>query len=87
MSDEIRQSIQNVERAIEHLNMAFDKKADELKEKGNTEEFNQWVQAKAAMRDSGVIYLSWARHYARASFREDDDEMREDEMFEFPPGP
>ncbi len=83
MKDEIARSIEDVQRAIIKLNQAFERHGEELKEKGNHEAFNQWIQAKAAMRDSGAIYLSWARHYAKSSREEDD--MREDDLFEFSP--
>ena len=64
MNEEIRQSITEVARAIEHLNQAFEKRADNLRQEGNTQELQQWLTATHAMRDSGNIYLSWAKHYA-----------------------
>ena len=64
MNEEIRQSITEVTRAIEHLNQAFEKRADNLRQGGNTQELQQWIKATQAMRDSGNIYLSWAKHYA-----------------------
>ena len=81
MSEDIRRSIQEVAQAIERLDRAFEKRAEELRERGDTEELGQWIHAKAAMRDSGVIYLSWARHYAKASLP-GEEEIREDEFFE-----
>lgn len=83
MSEDIQQSIEDVTKAIDRLNQAFEKRTEELRQKGNQEELNHWIQGKAAMRDSGVIYLSWARHYAKASSQEE-DEMKEDDLFEFP---
>ncbi|HEX9758657.1 MAG TPA: hypothetical protein VGB26_12820 [Nitrospiria bacterium] len=84
MSEDIQQSIEDVTKAIDRLNQAFERRTEELRQKGNHEEFNQWVQAKAAMRDSGVIYLSWARHYAKSAKQGGTDEMNDDDLFEFP---
>jgi hypothetical protein len=67
MNEEIRQSIIEVARAIEHLNQAFEKRADNLRQEGNTQELQQWLTATHAMRDSGNIYLSWAKHYGRSA--------------------
>ncbi len=64
MNEEIQQSIMEVARAIEHLNQAFEKRADNLRQGGNPQELQQWIKATQAMRDSGNIYLSWAKHYA-----------------------
>lgn len=64
MNEEIQQSISEVARAIESLNRAFAKHANSL-EGGDLQELEQWIKATQAMRDSGNIYLSWARHYAR----------------------
>jgi hypothetical protein len=82
MSEDVHRSIQEVAQAIERLNRAFEKRAEELRERGNTEELGQWIQAKAAMKDSGVIYLSWARHYAKVSSPDEEEKVREDEFFE-----
>jgi len=84
MSEDIQQSIENVTKAVDQLNQAFEKRTEELRQKGNHEELNHWIQAKAAMRDSGVIYLSWARHYAKSTHLGEEDEMKEDDLFEFP---
>ena len=67
MSKEIRQSIIEVSQAIENLNRAFEKRADELRQAGDTEALQQWMNACHAMRDSGNIYITWARHYAKSS--------------------
>jgi len=83
MDDEIRQSVQGVADAVDRLNQAFKRKAEQLREGGQSEELHDWVQAQAAMRDSGAIYLSWANHYAKTS-SQDEEEMREDDMFELP---
>lgn len=83
MDNEIRLSVQGVADAVDRLNQVFKKKADQLREGGQTEELQDWVKAQAAMRDSGAIYLSWANHYAKTSSK-DGEEMREDDMLEIP---
>ncbi len=67
MNEEIQQSIMEVVRAIENLNRAFAKRADDLQKLGNANELQQWTKAAQAMRDSGNIYLAWAKHYARSA--------------------
>ena len=62
---EIRQSIIEVTRAIESLNQVFEKRAADLRHAGDVEGLKQWTNACLAMLDSGKIYISWARHYAR----------------------
>lgn len=80
MASEIQQSIAEVARAIEHLNDAFEKRADELRKAGETQELQQWIKAAQAMRDSGTIYLTWAKHYARSGA---DTAGEESELNEF----
>jgi hypothetical protein len=67
MSEEIQQSLLEVIRAMENLNRAFAKHADDLKKSGNTTELQQWMNAVYAMKDSGDIYLNWAKHYVRSA--------------------
>lgn len=76
MNQEILQSIIEVSRAIELLNQAFEKRVDDLRNGGDPQELQQWINATHAMRDSGHIYLSWAKHYARAAT----SEVAEDEL-------
>ena len=66
---EIQQSITEVARAIERLNRAFEKRADDLRQAGDTNGLQEWMKATLAMRDSGNIYLTWAKHYARSTDR------------------
>jgi len=90
MSEEIQQSIVEVSRAIEKLNRAFEKRGDDLRQDGDANVLQQWIKATHAMRDSGNIYLSWAKHYARtagtdvASDESDPDELL-DEGGTWPP--
>lgn len=67
MSEELQQSLLEVVRAMENLNRAFAKRADDLKKSGNASELQQWMNAVHAMQDSGNIYLNWAKHYARSA--------------------
>lgn len=67
MNQDIQQSILEVARAIEQLNQAFERRADSLRQGGDPKELAEWIKATHAMRDSGEIYLSWARHYARTA--------------------
>jgi len=67
MTRDLHQSIAEVARAIEQLNQAFEQRADDLQKAGDPQEWQQWVKAAHAMRDSGNIYLTWARHYAGTS--------------------
>jgi len=64
---EIGKSILEVTRAIENLNRVFEKRADESRQAGDVDGLQQWTKACSAMRDSGNIYITWARHYARLS--------------------
>ena len=90
MNEEIQQSIMEVARAIENLNQAFEKRVHALRQAGDANELQQWLTATHAMRDSGNIYLSWAKHYARspgtdvAAEESDPDELL-DEGTSWPP--
>jgi len=64
---EIGKSILEVTRAIENLNRVFEKRAAELRQAGEVDGLQQWTKACSAIRDSGNIYITWARHYARLS--------------------
>ena len=81
MNEEIQQCITEVARAIENLNRAFAKRADELQKLGNASELQQWTKAAQAMLDSGNIYLSWAKHYARSAGIKVASEESEDSDF------
>lgn len=67
MPDDIQRSIAHVAEAIERLNQAFEQRADQLRLDGDSKELQDWMKATYAMRDSGNIYLTWAKHYARAA--------------------
>jgi hypothetical protein len=59
----IRKSIDEVTQAIENLNKVFEKRSIDLRDSGDVEGLKQWTKACQAMRDSGNIYITWARHY------------------------
>ena len=83
MSEDIRQSILDVALAIERLNQAFEKRVHVLREAGDANGLKQWLTATHAMRDSGSIYLSWAKHYARSAGSEVEAEASElDELLD-----
>ncbi|MBQ26632.1 MAG: hypothetical protein CMH81_00605 [Nitrospiraceae bacterium] len=65
MTEDVRVAVAEVELAMERLNGAFDRYVQELhaSEVGG-ENLDRAIKMKAAMRDSGAIYLSWAKHYA-----------------------
>jgi hypothetical protein len=67
MTEEIQHSFQEVARAIDNLNRAFEKHAEYLRQAGDREQLQQWTKGVQAMRDSGQIYLTWADHYGRSS--------------------
>lgn len=65
MNNEIRQSIQEVGEAMSRVNQAFQNYVEELKVSGkDPTEIRQVVKNADTLRDSGHIYMSWARHYA-----------------------
>lgn len=65
MNDDIRRSVLEVEQALTHVNQAFEGYVEELKKKGsNVSEVMQMAKNADTLKDSGNIYMSWARHYA-----------------------
>ncbi len=77
MKDEIQRSIEEATRAIEQVNRVFDRHAEELRKAGNEDGLKKWMTACYAMRDSGNIYITWARHYAKST-RAADSSIEED---------
>jgi hypothetical protein len=69
MNEEIQQSLAEIARAMENLNRAFEKRLEDLQKLGDADAdaLQQWLKATQAMRDSGNIYLTWAKHYARSA--------------------
>lgn len=82
MTGELSQSIREVAAAIDRLNQVFESHVDEMRSRVDPDEYRQWLQRKSAMRDSGMLYLTWAKHYARVMTPEGSElEMSEDELF------
>jgi len=76
----VTRAILEVTQAIENLNRVFEKRADELRKAGDADGLQQWMNACYAMRDSGQIYITWARHYAKLSEAAGSSETDEDEF-------
>ena len=65
MNDDIRRSVQGAHEALSRVNQAFEDYLEELKKKGGDQsEILQVAKNADALKDSGHIYMSWARHYA-----------------------
>ncbi len=65
MNTAIRQSIQEIGEAMSRVDQAFQAYVEELKVLGkDPAEIKQVAKNADALRDSGHIYMSWARHYA-----------------------
>jgi len=83
MNDELQKSLTEIAQAIEHLNRAFEKRAEDLRNLGDSAALQQWIKATHAMRDSGNIYLTWAKHYARsAGIKSIGDESDENDLLD-----
>ena len=81
MNDQIRQSIREVQEAMAHVNQAFQDYVEELstlnKDPG---EIRQIAKNADTLKDSGHLYMSWARHYAGLGGDEaSTDDIDEDE--------
>ena len=65
MNDDIRRSIQEVAEAMAHVNQAFQDYMGQLEVVGkDPTEIRQVAKNADTLKDSGNIYMSWARHYA-----------------------
>lgn len=65
MNDDIRRSVKEAQEALTRVNQAFETYMEELKEKGSSpSDVLQVAKNADALKDSGHIYVSWARHYA-----------------------
>ena len=65
MNNEIRRSVEEVREAMSRVNHAFQNYVEELKASGKDPgEIQQVIKNADTLRDSGHIYMSWARHYA-----------------------
>lgn len=89
MNDQdIQAAVEEVIGAIDHLNRACNEKAEALRKSGEEERLREWLKGCLALRDSGDMYVSWARHYTKSSKRgnseEDEDFLDEGVSFEGP---
>ena len=78
---DIFESIDGVRNAMMRLNAAFEHRLEELKAAGSDAgTIKEVAGAAAAMKDSGGIYLSWAKHFAKkaAEGSTEGEELRED---------
>ncbi len=65
MTEDVRVAVAEVELAMERLNEAFDQYVQRLQtSEAGGDGVDRALKMKAAMKDSGAIYLSWAKHYA-----------------------
>lgn len=65
MNEDIRRSVQEAQEAMTRVNQAFGDYLEELKGKGSSaSDILQIAKNADALKDSGNIYVSWARHYA-----------------------
>jgi predicted transcriptional regulator YheO len=66
MSDqELKQALSDVAKALDKVNKAFENHLQEIKKGGNDlTMIRQTNEAVQSLRDSGVMYLAWAYHYA-----------------------
>ena len=81
MNDEIRQSVREVAEAMAHVNQAFQDYVEELTISGKDQSEIRTIAKNAdTLKDSGHIYMSWARHYSGLGGDEGStDDIDEDE--------
>lgn len=65
MSTPLTQLIQEISQQMQALCEALGRRAEEIRNAGNEPEVAKKLAIGAGtMRDSGHLYLTWARHYA-----------------------
>ncbi|MHB8483567.1 MAG: hypothetical protein ACYDBV_12675 [Nitrospiria bacterium] len=66
MDPEIEDSLTNVLKALQDFTLVYDRKVDELRMKGfSDEQLMPMIDGSASMKDSASIFLSWAKHYVQ----------------------
>lgn len=76
----IRELIVEITRLLKDFPEALERRAAEIQAGGKDPELaSKLTKGADAMRDSGNIYLSWARHYAALSEGTSDAAEEEDE--------
>lgn len=87
MDDDLRIIMGNVSSSMTQFHETLEQRADELESKGGDPELVTKLKKGAdAMKDSGNIYMSWARHFVALSEGEasEADEGEEDSVdFQF----
>jgi len=68
MNDDIREQVTALTNHMKHFHTSLEVKAREMEMAGGDHEVvSKLINGADAMRDSGNIYLSWARHYVNLS--------------------
>lgn len=80
MGNEPRELIAEISRMMKSFSEALERRAEEIHATGRDSELAGKLATGAdAMRDSGNLYLTWARHYAALSEGTSDAADEEDE--------
>ena len=68
MGNELRELIAEISRMMKSYSEALEQQAEEVHATGRDSELaGKLAKGADAMRDSGNLYLTWARHYAALS--------------------
>ena len=68
MSDEPRQVMSNIKDQMDQFHRVLEQRANEIETSGGDPEVvTKLIKGADAMKDSGNIYLSWAKHYVALS--------------------
>ena len=68
MSDELRQVMGEIKKQMDQFHVLLENRAQEIQVSGGDPEIGpKLIKGADAMRDSGNIYLSWAKHYVGLS--------------------
>ncbi|GJL54730.1 MAG: hypothetical protein NPIRA02_18620 [Nitrospirales bacterium] len=68
MSDELRQKVSSIGVEMEQFHSLLELRAKEIEGTGGDPEIvTKLINGADAMKDSGNIYLSWARHFLALS--------------------
>ena len=68
MGNELRELIAEISRMMKSYSEALERQAEEVHATGRDSELaGKLAKGADAMRDSGNLYLTWARHYAALS--------------------
>ncbi len=77
----LRELLGEISALMQNYPEALERRADELRVSGQDPELaDKLTKGADAMRDSGHLYLTWARHYAALSGGKSDVADEEDEL-------